>query len=247
MQRTKNAILLGCLLAGAGLAPLAAHASPVVSMELTGVAGASMDGVYTDPYYAKVDPTGKDNFSSASAYSLAIYCDDFYDDVQSGQTWQAQITNLGSLSGTSALQTVMFDTNDASQQEKDYMTAAWLVEQIGGQTYSQTADEQMSWAIWGIFDPSALNSLKYNDPGNYSAAEGYLSSAQTAIIGLTPGDFSNVNVYTPLEKTPGCASSQEYLSYSPIDTPEPSTLSLAAVGLAAIGFAVRRRRRTVTA
>ncbi|MGH8318320.1 MAG: PEP-CTERM sorting domain-containing protein [Steroidobacteraceae bacterium] len=242
MRNNKNLILLGCVLAGACLAPLAAHASPV-SMKLTGTEGASLDSIYTDPYYADVSSqylTKAGQFNSTNSTPLTIYCDDFYDEVNVNQVWQANITNLGDLSKTSALTTLMFDTSDATVQETDYMAAAWLVEAIARNNQPETADEEMSWAIWGIFDSDALSKLKSYNYDDWLAVTGYITNADDDIAGLTPSYFSNVNVYTPLDATPGHAGSQEYFT---VTVPEPSTLSLAAAGLALIGFALRRRGR----
>src|SRR5579863_7652091 len=97
MRKNRNLMLLGCLWAGACLAPLAAQANPVVSMELTGVNGASLNQVNTDPYYAQIGPAGLTSgsqFNSSNSESVAIYCDDFFDDVNVGQVWQASVTNM---------------------------------------------------------------------------------------------------------------------------------------------------------
>lgn len=239
----RTTILLGCLFAGAGLAPLAAQANPIVSMELTGTKGPSMSGVYTDPYYAKIGPKGlttASQFTTQNSYTAAIYCDDYFDDVSVGHIWQATVTNLGALSSTSPVTTLMFETTNAATQEKDYMAAAWLAEQIAGFNQKLPSGalkaEQYSYAIWYIFDPSALSALAST---NYTAAVDDEGLAFDKVAGDTPGDFSNVNVYTPIPSTPGHAGSQEYLTVS---TPEPSTFSLAALGLAAVVLAARRRR-----
>jgi PEP-CTERM motif len=244
MRKSRNSIFLGCLLSGACLAPLAAQAgpitNPVVSLELTGVAGPSLNGIYTDPYYGNVGPAGltqDSQFTPQNSTSIAIYCDDFYDNVSTGQVWQATVTNLGQLSMTSPDTTLMFDT-DSATQASDYMAAAWLVEQIAGGKLTTAQTELDSYAIWSIFDPNALQGLSVADSN--AASEEY-QDAFAAVEYDTPSQFSNVNIYTPLDSTPGSASSQEYLT---VGAPEPSTLALALLGLGAIAFAVRRRRST---
>ena len=54
MRKNRNLTVLGWLLVGACLAPLAAEANPVVSIELTGLNNASLNGVYTEPYNAQI-------------------------------------------------------------------------------------------------------------------------------------------------------------------------------------------------
>lgn len=240
--KNKSSFVLGCLLVGASLAPLAAQASPIVSMELTGVEGPSLGGNDTGPYFAQIGPQGLtqgSQFTAQNSYSTAVYCDDLYDDVSIGQVWQATVTNMSALSSTTPLTNLMFDTNAASQ-EKNYMAAAWLAEQIGAQNQSlpsgQQTAEQDSYALWYIFDPSALAGLSTAD-GN--AALNDYDAALAAVANDTPQDFSNVTIYTPLDDTPGSADSQEYLA---VDAPEPGTLALMTVGLAGLGWMARRRR-----
>lgn len=250
MLKNRNPILLGCLLAGASLAPLAAQANPIVSMELTSFNGStSLNQVYTEPYNALIGPQGltdASQFTAANSIAATVYCDDFYDDVKPGDIWQATVTNMSALSSTSPLTGLMFGTTNALQQQQSYMAAAWIAEQIAGLDQSVSSQQMQakwdSFALWYVFDPSdALTGLS---PTDSAAALNEYNAALLAVANDTPSDFSNVNIYTPLDATPGSAKTQEFLT---VNVPEPSTLSLAALGLLAVGFAVRRRRRHAAA
>lgn len=73
---------------------LGLYALPVtadtVSMVFTGPSGNNSGGVYTYPYHFTVNGTP----------NVPLMCDDFKDEISSGQSWQATVTPIGS-AGTS--------------------------------------------------------------------------------------------------------------------------------------------------
>lgn len=192
------ALIVGLLLA---VAP--ASASPV-SIHFVGVGGASQNGVYTYPYDLAIN----------NGLSTPMMCDDFFDRISVGDSWQANLTQLSS--GDMSL------THFGNLTK--YEEAAYLLLQTKDTDPSQWGN--INWAIWKIFDPNA-------DPGSgYEQGVDYwLNKAETA--DLSKMNFSNVWIVTPTGD-----HGQEFL-YA---TPEPGTLLL-LLGTGLIGFCARRRRQ----
>lgn len=248
MRHMRKLAVLCCVAAAVGWGARLAHADPLVSMQLTGVEGPVMDGADTSPYMAQIGPAG---LTSASEFTssdpiIDVICDDFAADASVGQVWQATVTNMSALQGlTSPLTTLLFGTTGtAYEQEETYMAAAWLAEDLVGVNQSTAAGQQeageLSFAIWGIFDSSALSYLSETDSADLPGVLSDISEAYSEIqlSGYNePSDYSNVYIYTP---DPGDAT-QEFLAVRPV--PEPGTLALFGLGLVAIVWVTRRRLR----
>jgi|HubBroStandDraft_5_1064220.scaffolds.fasta_scaffold32036_2 hypothetical protein len=149
-----------------------------VNINLTGAGNNVMDGVYVGPYNATVNGT-----------STQIICDDFVDDSYVGESWTANVTTLSNLNGTKwggmANATTLYDE------------AAWLATQMLSPTYSGNATQvgYLAYALWAVFQPSAVESWLGANSAAWQAVQGWLSSA--AGQHFTPGEFANFFLYTP--------------------------------------------------
>ena len=183
-----------------------------------GPGGPNLAGVYTDPYvgYYNSGLTGlgsatssSPNYStqlwtSSSSTRVAAFCDDFANEIDPPQYWNAYDTNLGSLPTTtpplyyggtsgSAYTTSQWNPtiyNSASgtsgsgaalgtqtfSQTADYIAVAYLAYESQNDTGDTTAQEIYSFALWAVFDPRLLQSAT-NSYGTMSQTD--LDTART--------------------------------------------------------------------
>ena len=221
--RSSSAGLVGGL---AFLCFLPAAFGQPASMDLTGVNGNSYDGVYTSPYYATVN-----------GVQTTVICDDFETESYIGETWYANVTNVASVvAGTSSAK---------FSPAKDYDAVANLATQLLSVPASSEQAIILSFAIWDIFYPTGVQAWLANpsnggDPLGVSALA--LADANAALNAIyTPGEYSNVIIYSSTTGTP-----QEFIS---VTAPEASTPVLMAIDLlgfiALIGFLRKRAVRMI--
>lgn len=194
------------------------------SMVLTGVGdNGAMGGVYVGPYVATVNGVA----------GTPVICDDYADESYLNESWTANVSTLADLSNTK-----WASLNNSTTL---YEEAAWLTEQLVSAPASQAGDIQ--FAIWVIFDPSALGALSPTDQSNVKML---ITEAQNQTFWT--GEFSNILIYTADVNEPILCGGQSCANTPPqefmVVTPEPSELVLLLVGLFGCAIVIARKNRS---
>ena len=184
-----------------------AFADPV-EVRFAGLGGQSQNGLYTYPYYLTID----------NGPQIPMICDDYFHQSNVGDTWQANITNLGA----GNLSTTRFDNLI------EYQEAAYLLMQINDGNQAEWGN--INFAIWKIFNHNV--DLGDTPPGTFGAKYWYDMAKTTNLASI---DFSGVEIVTPTHQF--CEDGDQEFMYL---TPEPGTLLLIGSGL--IGLFAQRKR-----
>jgi len=203
----------------------------VVAMDYIGPEGNNSGGVYTYPYNFTLN-------SSPGTYQLM--CDDFTHMINPGDSWNATALNASSLDSSNVL-----GLEFPSAGVTGYLEACYLfVEEVSAFNASNSDPEGLyNWATWDLLTGSDV-SAAHLSPADEIQVQSYLSAAEAAGSSLTPSQFANVDIYTPLDMSSG--GPQEFFGYGTgTPAPEPSTLAL--LGIGAVGLLARRTAARGTA
>jgi hypothetical protein len=191
------------------LTGLPASADPV-DVTFTGTNGVAAFGYYVGPYYGTINGA-----------PVTLYCVDFENEVFTGESWEANLTQLngGNLSDTRFGGAVGLPNALMLYEE-----AAWLTTQYA----SNPGDyANIQATIWQLFDPGAPS-----PSSNYwaqLAAENYQN--------VNIDEFEVVTNVAPVDAT---GQVQEFL-IDPAPVPEPSAFLLLATVIALGAWWMRRR------
>ena len=225
-------------------------APPTVTFNLTSIgSGANLGGVYTSPYAGNIN----------GGPTVPVICDDFADDSYVPETWTAYMTSLSSIlagtatnlkwaqgwngTGNAAAPTYALSQADA------YATAAILA--INILTSSGLTQEEYSYAMWELFDPTAasaaLPSMYQSTVAGFiktavSEATGgnlnaYLGGATVTIYSYDTGAMCGPKLDQPCVNIPP----QEFVTVSMAEPPSPTMLGLDLLAVAGLIFISRRR------
>lgn len=206
-------VIIGMLLAAA-----CTYASPIPGPD------------YTNPVTVTLLSFSGGQWQNGYPYTLTMLgpsalikamCDDYTHGGSIGESWQANITNLGS----NNLTLTRFGHEESGLGLAFYREAGWILLQTPFEPTSQYQD--MNYAVWHIFDPAVPL-----DPG----ALMWLEAAQAeAALGFPGVPFNHVFIITPVDQyDPNPNDPQEFLTIDPrlqSSTPESGTLLLLGTGL----------------
>jgi hypothetical protein len=210
----------------------------------------TLEGVHTDPYNALINGT-----------PIEAFCEDFAEQVTAGRSWSAPATNLSQFpSASPPVSTVYYKTGAGATRTQDYVASAILAsEALQSSTTKRRVADDISFALWGVFDPTLLpqdnEGLGVSD---LTAANDFLSNAHAVAANYETGaayehaTSNNVEIYSAArgknDETPhtGKNRPQEFIPVVSMD--EPPSLAVLGLDFLGLGFlAIFFRRRSANA
>jgi hypothetical protein len=217
MKLTK---VIGFLILALFLTPLAHADGGPVNMVFTGVNGANDGQYYVSPY-----------FGTMNGQTVVLFCDDIKNDVNFGQQWTANVTNLGTAISSNNFSDTRYGGVAGSpvfgNASIAYGEAAWLTTQFAG---NQGDFVSLQYALWDIMNPGS-------EPTGYGDVQSWLNLAALNYGSINPNNFSIVTNTGQLALT---GQVQEFI----VQTPEPGVLALMLCGLLALAVGLNRNRLT---
>jgi hypothetical protein len=160
---------------------------------------------------------------------IAVMCDDYVHGGAVGDTWEANVTDLGS----NNVSLTRFGHQESALGLAMYREAGWILLETVTTPVGQWMD--MNEAVWHIFDPAA--------PIDSNGVAWLTAAGQEAKLGYPGVDFNKVYIITPVDQyNPDPNSIQEFMyigndpssSSAGAAAPEPGTLLLLGTGALAV-------------
>ncbi len=184
------------------------------SVALSSMGNSTMDFASVGPYVASIN-----------GVSTLVISDDYIDFSRPGNKWTANVSKSSNLSHAQ----YDFSAGLKGYEEAAYLGSELLAAYAAG---NKTEEGELSYAIWGIFDPLALTALELSNKTDWKAAESYLNGALNK-------SYSNFQVYTPT----GSSGTEFLVVQSSVSTAEPAAPLMLGFDLCTvlgILFVVRR-------
>lgn len=213
------------------------------SMTLTGVGDqATLGDVYVDPYTATV----------GTSTNVSVICDDWSNNSYLNESWTATAMSASTV-GNSSLGTPMFGNNQSLYNE-----VAYLASQLMANPTDPTNQTEYSFAIWALTygangtteeTPAPLTYLAENLSGGTSNSEyiAVVNDMNYAVSNESGYNSAGWEILTPDAGTSTPVSDgtpQEFLTF--VNTPEPSTILLLAMGIGGLFLLKRRQSQSAT-
>jgi hypothetical protein len=165
-----------------------------------------------DGFYAGSDygyGTGPYGLLINGGPQINMICDDFYDEIGSGQSWTANANTYASIGNT------LFGTQPGAATEyKEALTLAYALLFNTQGTAGSYTNNMIQFAIWYIFDPSAVTA-KVNGT-DLGVIQGWVAWA----LANPTSTLANWIIWTPTNSqgqscTAGSCAGQEFFQYVP--------------------------------